>query len=75
MRSENFNPGDLIIFHECSGREIGIIIRVVREGVFDDFGVHVNFVDDDAMSYHYYFNELSRWETKGGITVHRVKGC
>ena len=65
-----YNPGDLIEFHERSGKEIGIIIRVVRDDMFDDLGVHVRFSDDD-MSYHYYFNELSRWETDGGITVHR----
>ena len=65
-----YNPGDLIEFHERSGKEIGIITRVVRDGMFDDFGVHVRFSDDD-MSYHYYFNELSRWEADNGITVHR----
>ena len=70
---KEYNPGELIIFHERSGREIGIIIRVVRDCDYDDFGVHVNFVNDDAMSYHYYFNELRGWETKGGITVHRGK--
>ena len=67
-----YNPGDLIEFHERSGKEIGIIIRVVRDGIFNDFGVHIRFPDDD-MSYHYYFNELSTWETAGGITVHRGK--
>ena len=69
---KEYNPGDLILFHERSGREVGIIIRVVRDGMFDDFGVHVRFADDD-MSYHYYFNELGRWEADNGITVHRVK--
>ncbi len=68
---KEYNPGDLIEFHERSGKEIGIIIRVVRDGMFDDFGVHVRFSDDD-MSYHYYFNELSRWEADSGITVHRA---
>jgi len=67
-----YNPGDLIEFHERSGKEIGIIIQVVRDGMFDDLGVHVRFSDDD-MPYHYYFNELSRWEADNGITVHRVK--
>ena len=66
-----YNPGDLIEFHERSGKEIGIITRVVRDGMFDDFGVHVRFSDDD-MSYHYYFNELNRWEADNGITVHRA---
>ena len=66
-----YNPGDLIEFHERSGKEIGIIIRVVRDCDYDDFGVHVRFPDDD-MSYHYYFNELSRWEADNGITVHRA---
>ena len=68
---KEYNPGDLIEFHERSGKEIGIIIRVVRDGMFDDFGVHVRFSDDD-MLYHYYFNELSRWEADSGITVHRA---
>ena len=54
---KEYNPGDLIEFHERSGKEIGIIIRVVRDCDYDDFGVHVRFPDDD-MSYHYYFNEL-----------------
>jgi hypothetical protein len=67
-----YNPGDLIEFHERSGKEIGIIIRVVRDGMFDDFGVHVRFPDDNEMAYHYYFNELSRWEADNGITVHRA---
>ena len=68
---KEYNPGDLIEFHERSGKEIGIITRVVRDGMFDDFGVHVRFSDDD-MLYHYYFNELSRWEADSGITVHRA---
>ena len=68
---KEYNPGDLIEFHERSGKEIGIITRVVRDGMFDDFGVHVRFSDDD-MSYHYYFNELSRWEVDNGITAHRA---
>ena len=66
-----YNPGDLIEFHERSGKEIGIIIQVQRDGMYDDFGVHVKFVDDDV-PYHYYFNEMRRWEADNGITVHRA---
>ena len=68
-----YNPGDLIEFHERSGREIGIVIRVQRDGMFDDFGVHVKFVDCHEMIYHYYFGEMRRWEADKGITVHRAK--
>ena len=67
-----YNPGDLIEFHERSGKEIGIVVRVVKDGMFDDFGVHVSFVDGPEMQYHYYCNEMSRWEADNGITVHRA---
>ena len=41
--------------------------------MFDDFGVHVKFVDCHELIYHYYFDEMRRWEVDKGITVHRAK--
>ena len=67
-----YSPGDLVEFHERIGKEIGIIIRVVKDGMLDDFGVHVKFMDCDLMTYHYYFNEMRSWEADNGITVHRA---
>ena len=76
MRSENFNPGDLIVFiHgaarvEESSQELGWIVRRDNSDLDDD-AVMVSFTARRG-EYHYYDVELHEWEKTGDIEVYRA---